>query len=335
MKIIIRPRHLFVCILAVLTALPLVGTVAQGATIEVLETFDFPGTGISTLPQKISDTGVIVGIYVDADGVNRGFYRSRNGKFIKSFVEPNDTGNLTQGWGINSSRTIAGVYLNGDDITTHGYFLSRGFFTEFDFAEASDTLILGLNNAGDFAGLVIFNDGTLPAFVCLSGVITTFEVPGALATLAYGLNSSNQIVGTYNDSAGVVHGYTRESDGSLTFPIDPADSAQTILYQRNDSGWVVGRYTDSSGVTHGLFFTAPADLMTFDFPGSTFTSLNGINQGGFISGRYVDGAGIAHGFLAKLNPAATAEPNHNNLPLTPVKPVRPAPETNAIGVPAL
>ena len=38
-----KPRHLFVQILAVLVALPLVGTVARAATIEVLETFDYPG----------------------------------------------------------------------------------------------------------------------------------------------------------------------------------------------------------------------------------------------------------------------------------------------------
>jgi hypothetical protein len=63
---------------------------------------------------------------------------------------------------------------------------------------------------------------------------------------------------------------------------------------------VVGRYADGSGVTHGVFFVPPNQFSTFDYPGSAFTSLNGINDQGFICGRYVDGSGIAHGFLARV-----------------------------------
>ena len=61
----------------------------------------------------------------------------------------------------------------------------------------------------------------------------------------------------------------------------------------------MGRYADSSGVTHGLFFVPPNKFFTFDYPGSTFTSLNGINAQGFICGRYVDASGT-HGFLARV-----------------------------------
>ena len=75
---------------------------------------------------------------------------------------------------------------------------------------------------------------------------------------------------------------------------------QTILFGDNDRNWVVGRYADSSGVTHGLFFVPPNNFFTFDYPGSTFTSLNGINDQGFICGRYVDASGIAHGFIARV-----------------------------------
>ena len=42
------------------------------------------------------------------------------------------------------------------------------------------------------------------------------------------------------------------------------------------------------------------NFSTFDYPGSTFTSLNGINDKGVIFGRYVDASGIAHGFLARV-----------------------------------
>ena len=63
---------------------------------------------------------------------------------------------------------------------------------------------------------------------------------------------------------------------------------------------MVGRYADSSGATHGLFFLPPNQFSTFDYPGSTFTSLNEINDQGNICGRFVDASGIAHGFLARV-----------------------------------
>jgi hypothetical protein len=62
----------------------------------------------------------------------------------------------------------------------------------------------------------------------------------------------------------------------------------------------VGRYADAAGVTHGLFFVPPNNFFTFDFPGSAFTSLNGISSQGNITGRYLDAAGIAHGFIARV-----------------------------------
>ena len=195
---------------------------------------------------------------------------------------------------------------------------------------------LGINNAGDFVGSVILSDGTQPAFVSLGGTVTTFaRAPTQPPLWLINLNTSNQITGYYIDAAAATHGYLRESDGTLTFPIDPPGSTGTILFGNNDSNWVVGRYADGAGVTHGLFFMTPDDFLTFDFPDSTFTSLNGINQQGFICGRYVDTAGITHGFLAKVNPNGTSKPNRNKLPLAPVKPAHPALETLRPGAPAL
>jgi hypothetical protein len=85
---IMRARHLFAYTIAALVALPLVGTAASAATIEVLETFDFPGVGRLTEPQKINDQGDIVGSVVDtASGAIRGFYRGRGGNSAR-FVSP-------------------------------------------------------------------------------------------------------------------------------------------------------------------------------------------------------------------------------------------------------
>jgi hypothetical protein len=194
-----------------------------------------------------------------------------------------------------------------------------------------DTIPLGLNNANDFCGSTILSDGTQVGFVSVGGDVTTFGISGATATLAYQLNTSNQAVGYYLDADGVTtHGLLRDSDGTLTFPIDPAGSVGTVLFGNNDSNWVVGRYADAAGLTHGLFFITPDDILTYDFPGSTFTSLNGINQLGYITGRYLDSAGIAHGFLAKVDPNASGDANSGKNQNRLAVPVQPRAQTPAV-----
>ena len=100
----------------------------------------------------------------------------------------------------------------------------------------------------------------------------------------------------------------------------------------------MGRYADSAGVTHGLFFVPPDSFFTFDFPGSTFTSLNGISSQGNICGRYVDASGIAHGFIARVRgtppttPAGTEMKAFDSRSL--VTPLNPSPSAWGGAVPA-
>src|SRR5512132_3239216 len=279
------------------------GTFAQqapnSASIEVITTFDYPGTGNSTLPQKINERGDVVGSFLDSNGVTRAFVRLSNGNFSAPIVEPNDTVGFTEGRGINNSRTVCGDYLSSDG-NSHGFFLSGGTFTEYDVPGAVSTSVLGINDPADFTGAFSDGSGIFQAFVSVGGTITSFSVPGALLTLAYEINNSKQlVVGYYIDGSGIVHGYYRDTTGTLHFPIDPPGSVATVLFGLNNRNWVVGRYADSSGVTHGLFFVPPDNFFTFDFPGSTFTSLNGISDQGNICGRFVDAAGT-HGFLARV-----------------------------------
>ena len=300
---IMKPKQIFISILAVLFVFPLMGTFAQQAansgSIEVITTFDYPGTGNRTLPQKINERGDVVGVFVDSNAVTRAFVRFSNGSFSAPIVDPNDTVGFTEGRGINNSRTVNGDYV-GSDGNLHGFVLSSGTFTDFNFPGALQTTLLSINDRGDFTGDFDDGSGIFRAWVSVGGTITSFSVPGALSTFAYEMTNSTQlVVGYYIDSSGILHGYFRDTNGALHFPIDPSGSVATILFGLNDRNWVVGRYADSSGVTHGLFFVPPNSFFTFDYPGSTFTSLNGINAQGVICGRYVDASGT-HGFLARV-----------------------------------
>src|SRR5262249_26659624 len=252
-----KPKQIFISILAVLFVFPLMGTYAQqtapSGSIEVITIFDYPGAGNNTLPQKINERGDIVGEFIDSSGVVRGFVRFSDGSFSAPIVDPNDTVGFTEGRGINNSRTVVGDYAASDG-NLHGFFLSGGTFTGFDIPGAAFTAVLSINNPGDFTGTFIFPPvatSIQQAFVSVGGTLTLFSVPAAVATLAYDNNDSKRlVVGYYVDASGVLHGQYRDSDGTLHFPIDPTGSVATILFGDNNRNWVVGRYADASGVTH-------------------------------------------------------------------------------------
>src|SRR5215813_12121895 len=246
-----KPKQILISILAVLFVFPLMGTFAQQAPnsgpIDVITTFDYPGTGNSTIPQKINDRGDIVGSHLHSSFFSRGFVRFSDGSFSAPIVEPNDAFGFTDGRGINNSGTVCGNFF-GSDGNEHAYFLSGGTFTDYDVPGATNTDVLGINDAGDFAGDFDDGSGIFQAFINVGGTITSFSVPGAILTTAFELNNSKQlVVGQYIDSSVISHGYFRDANGALHFPIDPSGSVGTVLFGLNDRNWVVGRYV-SSGV---------------------------------------------------------------------------------------
>jgi hypothetical protein len=340
---IMKPKQIIISILAVLFVFPLMGTFAQQAansgSIEVITTFDYPGAGNQTLPQKINERGDIVGIYLGSGFLSRGFVRFSNGSFSAPIVEPNDTVGFTEGRGINNSGTVCGNYLTSDGFV-HGFFLSGNTFTEYDVPGAVQTSLLSINDAGDFTGgFDPDGSGIFQAFVSVGGTLTSFSVPGSISTFAFEINNSKQlVVGYYFDSSVILHGWFRDANGALHFPIDPPGSVGTVLFGLNDRNWVVGRYAVSSDVSHGLFFVPPNQFSTFDYPGSNFTSLNGINDQGLICGRYNDASGIAHGFIARVTgtpptKAAGAEMKANHSPSL-VTPLNPSPSAWGGAMPA-
>ena len=336
-----KPKQILISSLAVLFLFPLIGTFARQAansgSVEVITTFDYPGAGNLTLPQKINERGDVVGEYIDSSGVVRGFVRFSDGSFSAPIVDPNDTVGFTEGRGINNARTLAGDYAISDG-TLHSFFLSGGNFMEYDVPGTVQTNLLSINDNTDFTGgFDPDGSGIFQGFVSVSGTLTSFSVPGAASTFAYEINNSKQLtVGYYIDS-GILRGYYRDAGGALHFPIDPAGSVATVLFGLNDKNVVVGRYADSSG-THGLFFVPPNQFSTYDYPGSTFTSLNGINDHGIICGRYVDASGVAHGFLARLTgtpPTSAAGPAMKALTSrSPIAPLNPSASAWGDAIPA-
>ena len=140
--------------LALTEALAQSPEIPEAPIIQLLGTFDYPGTGNQTRPQKINDVGDVVGIFVDASGASRGFVKFSDGNFSTPIVDPNDAGNLTEARGINGDRRVCGDYLDATLGTFHGFFFTHGSYRNYDVPDSTTTIVLGLNNVRDFAGSV-------------------------------------------------------------------------------------------------------------------------------------------------------------------------------------
>jgi len=273
------------------------------ATIDLIATFDYPEDGTtSTFALGIDDRGNVAGGYYGDQ--NRGFIRFVDGRFSRPLSRPEweQGGVLT---GLNTTHTFCGWYF--DHLGGHGFIDSGDDFTPIDIAGARYTHVWGINNAGNFCG-GYSNTGTDDtAFVSIDGVVTTFQIPGSSLTTAHGINNLNECVGSYTDTAGE-HGFLRDVDGNMTYPIDAPEAELVDLYGINDRGWMVGRAIDHVRENdHGIFFKTPQQSAMYDYPatGVDNTDFTGINGKGFICGYYREvRTGYQHSFVVRVTPTA-------------------------------
>jgi uncharacterized membrane protein len=230
--------------------------------------------------------------------------------------------------GINDRGQIAGFYLDFG-LTSHGFLLSHGNFSSFDFTTPSCcTDFWGINSRGQIVGY-----GGNVGFLFMDGQFSTVVVPGSNFTSAQGINDSGEIVGDaivadeavgflltgdgfslirapgarstralgINDSGHIVgtaetHGYLLRNGVFST--IDFPGAVRTVPTGINNVGEIVGWYEESPSMLHG-FIMNQEGISTIDFPGSTSTQVFGINNRGEIVGVMADSSG-SHGFMAKL-----------------------------------
>jgi hypothetical protein len=143
-----------------------------------------------------------------------------------------------------------------------------------------------------------FGGVTSPSSPCTGHLevddFTALAVPGATVTAAHSINNRGQIVGDYQDSAGVRHGFFLKGGQYTT--IDPPGTTFTFAQQIDDAGVIVGFYDTPDGLEHGFSYQN-GHYATLNFPGAPYTDADGISGLGQIDGAYVDNSGITHGFI--------------------------------------
>lgn len=271
---------------------------------------DYPGA-ISTSAQGINPRGEIVGQYTDAAGMTHGFLRHTDGSF-SSIDYPGAVRTLVGG--IDASSDVVGAWSDGS--RDHGYVLSNGTFSSFDFTQqstvANSTFGAGITPSGEIVGeykLQFLPFGTAGRAFIRYGDGTFEDITpvslGASAAVAWGINASGDAVGYFvgQDNNKGIHGWLRDNHGAYT-EINYPGASSTNARGISPSGDIVGLYRVGTSTppappppNRGFVLTKEGDFIPVDYPGSTATRLLGVNAQGDIVGDYRDASRKTRGFL--------------------------------------
>lgn len=215
---------------------------------------NFPGS-TQTQVIAINNHGNTAGFWADPNGNNFGFIEW-NGNFT-SYSDPNTgTGTVNQLLGLNDNGMAVGFYTDANG-NNHAYELNHknGKFTELLPTNAVSAIATGINDDGDVTGFLTTSTGTTVGFLLKDKTYTEFDFPNSTNTQALGINKYDQIVGSYVDGAGQMHGFLLSSPlhhANWRSIDDPNGIGTTIVNGLNDKGNLVGFYVDAAGNTDGF-----------------------------------------------------------------------------------
>lgn len=178
------------------------------------------------------------------------------------------------------------------------------------------TLVSATAFSGDHANLISANflyttAPRVPTPPAGSFQFQNIDLPGAVSTFADGINDLGQLVGSFQDSLGNLHGYV--GNGADFQTIDFPNASGTFPTSINNSGTVAGAYADEFGQGHG-FVLENGTFTSVDFPEAIFTSVLQINERGDLAGVYLlprrAGGGV-HGFIRDQNGFTTLDDPNN------------------------
>ena len=285
-------------------------------------TVDFPGAVGETGVLALNNCGDFVGEYVDAAQHYHGFLARRERSGIK-FTKIDYPGSVqTLAAGINDFGIITGNYLDANG-TTHGFVrlpLPRPVYipvnhpdavTSFDYdweiGPGLSTVVIGLNDFGDFVGQYADSHQAGRGFVFHNGRFIHFDhpqasgVPGFFGqTSMFRINNLSDIVGGYGDSPDPAipsqHGYLYHNGRFTT--IDPPGSLFTQTFALNDRRDVGGFFYDINFIGRAFFYRN-GQYTIFDVPGAvSISTVASLNNNGDFGGEFVDALGITHGYIA-------------------------------------
>lgn len=271
--------------------------------------FDASGSGLATTVNSISNSGVVVGSYLNVNTTNTNFSGT------PPVFNPLNLSGTSSANGINSSNQIV-----GSDGVGGAFLLDSNGLTTLplvDSTEASQAAF-GINDGGVIVGQYFHSDGIISSgFVGSGSSFSPIDPTGAaVSTSAQAINDNGLVTGFYGTSGNpsFTHGFLFDTKTSAyTLLNDPVanDLAFTQFLGINDGGEAVGYYQTNTGAQHGfLYNTATSAYAFLDDPniatvGAPLMQITGIANSGEIAGFYTDANQNQRGFIAM--PAAVPE----------------------------
>jgi hypothetical protein len=181
---------------------------------------------------------------------------------------------LTYANAINNSNQVVGQYQDSNS-NWHGFSfdVSTGVATPINYPGATQTVAVGINDAGVISGWYQIgegpNQGQYVSFVEANGIFETVD----FFNNTNGINNAGSFVGSYafgqsGEPIFQTYGYLATPRPiQIVTEISVPNATSTSLYGVNNRGEMVGSYTDTSGNTHGLLIDGSKQT-TIDYPGS-------------------------------------------------------------------
>jgi hypothetical protein len=214
---------------------------------------NYPGS-VETQVTAINDRGDTAGFWVDANNVNRGFVQWKG--VFTSYTDPKTHGGtVNQILGLNNAGIAVGFYTDANGVN-HGFTLNQatGKFTPVTPPGGGSVQATAINNAGDIAGIVTSSAGS-SGFLRKGKSFSALSFPSGSNTQPFGLNDADQMVGSYDDGGGVMHGFLVSNPlvhAKWTSIDDPNGIGSTVVNGLNNHRELVGFYTDAAGNTDGM-----------------------------------------------------------------------------------
>ena len=213
---------------------------------------NFPGSA-QTQVVGVNDDGTTVGFWVDGAGANFGFVL-RDGKFTSVTNPATPAGApFDQLLGVNR-RGIAVGFYNDAEGASHGYTYDTrtGRFSPVVLPVTADSVTAtGINASGDISGFYVSGKVTT-GFLLRHGHLQRLSFGAKSNTQALGANDADQVVGSYVDGAGSMHGFLWSKDRGLRTIDDPHATGGTLVNGLNNAGQLVGFYVNGAGNTDGF-----------------------------------------------------------------------------------
>jgi len=198
--------------------------------------------------------------------------------------------------GVNNSGVMVGQYFDNSG-AAHGYILNGKKLTTLDDPNgtSSDAISVNPNGSIAVAGSYINSTGKQEGFLYKRGKFTDVPGPtGALVSSAFGINDKGEIVGFYEDSTRIVHGFLLKGKTYTTLDVPGATS--TFAAGINGKGIIVLQWLDSKGAMESSLYNGKT-YRTIDVPGAAASYVQNINAAGDAIFGWMDSSGIAHGAL--------------------------------------